>query len=245
MVPKIKNIDSLLAFEASRKEARICRQEFEQVKKKRYDLFSQCFEHVSVSIDQIYKKLCRNNSAQVCTRGNLALVVGVLLEWPAMGQSQLMKTGYHNDICSSLDDSTPLWSCFFIWKMSGLDHLVSRFSLVLQFCCLALIWLCRTASGLCSEGGVMWRTLRNGWSGVCGVCLSNKGKGKNWGWDANPDRSIVVTVSSVPTPHPIVCIHSKYYGTVVEWRRRIDLTDLLLLFLIVFFYDRSHLGADI
>uniref|UniRef100_A0A8C9ED75 Structural maintenance of chromosomes 1B n=1 Tax=Phocoena sinus TaxID=42100 RepID=A0A8C9ED75_PHOSS len=53
------------AFEASRKEARICRQEFEQVKKRRYNLFSQCFEHISVAIDQIYKKLCRNNSAQV------------------------------------------------------------------------------------------------------------------------------------------------------------------------------------
>ncbi|XP_045690951.1 structural maintenance of chromosomes protein 1B isoform X2 [Phyllostomus hastatus] len=57
--------ESADAFEASRKEARVCRQEFEQVKKRRYDLFSQCFEHVSVSIDQIYKKLCRNNSAQV------------------------------------------------------------------------------------------------------------------------------------------------------------------------------------
>ncbi|KAM9673786.1 structural maintenance of chromosomes protein 1B isoform 1-T1 [Trichechus inunguis] len=56
--------ESTDAFEASRKEARMCRQEFEQVKKRRYDLFSQCFEHVSVSIDQIYKKLCRNNSAQ-------------------------------------------------------------------------------------------------------------------------------------------------------------------------------------
>ncbi|KAM5335651.1 structural maintenance of chromosomes protein 1B isoform 2-T2 [Glossophaga mutica] len=57
--------ESTDAFEASRKEARMCRQEFEQVKKRRYDLFSQCFEHISVSIDQIYKKLCRNNSAQV------------------------------------------------------------------------------------------------------------------------------------------------------------------------------------
>ncbi|XP_078305448.1 structural maintenance of chromosomes protein 1B isoform X6 [Panthera onca] len=56
--------ESTDAFEASRKEARVCRQEFEQVKKRRYDLFSQCFEHVSVSIDQIYKKLCRNVSAQ-------------------------------------------------------------------------------------------------------------------------------------------------------------------------------------
>ncbi|XP_034372640.1 structural maintenance of chromosomes protein 1B [Arvicanthis niloticus] len=56
--------ESADAFEASRKEARICRQEFEQVKRRRYEAFSQCFEHVSVSIDQIYKKLCRNNSAQ-------------------------------------------------------------------------------------------------------------------------------------------------------------------------------------
>ncbi|XP_055419364.1 structural maintenance of chromosomes protein 1B isoform X4 [Bubalus kerabau] len=56
--------ESIDAFEASRKEARICRQEFEHVKKRRYDLFNQCFEHISISIDQIYKKLCRNNSAQ-------------------------------------------------------------------------------------------------------------------------------------------------------------------------------------
>ncbi|XP_041612355.1 structural maintenance of chromosomes protein 1B isoform X2 [Vulpes lagopus] len=57
--------ESTDAFEASKKEARMCRQEFEQVKKRRYDLFSQCFEHVSISIDEIYKKLCRNVSAQV------------------------------------------------------------------------------------------------------------------------------------------------------------------------------------
>ncbi|XP_040847490.1 structural maintenance of chromosomes protein 1B isoform X2 [Ochotona curzoniae] len=59
--------ESTDAFEASRREARMCRQEFEQVKKRRCDLFSQCFEHVSVSIDQIYKKLCRNASAQVAS----------------------------------------------------------------------------------------------------------------------------------------------------------------------------------
>ncbi|XP_018428105.1 PREDICTED: structural maintenance of chromosomes protein 1B [Nanorana parkeri] len=52
------------AFETSRRKASLCRTQFEQVKKKRYELFSQCFEHVSVAIDQIYKKLCRNNSAQ-------------------------------------------------------------------------------------------------------------------------------------------------------------------------------------
>ncbi|XP_075066448.1 structural maintenance of chromosomes protein 1B [Mixophyes fleayi] len=52
------------AFEASRRKAGLCRKEFEQVKQKRYELFSQCFEHVSVAIDEIYKKLCRNASAQ-------------------------------------------------------------------------------------------------------------------------------------------------------------------------------------
>ncbi|XP_033004165.1 structural maintenance of chromosomes protein 1B isoform X4 [Lacerta agilis] len=57
--------ESVDVFETCRTEARICRQEFEKVKKRRYELFSQCFEHVSVAIDQIYKKLCRNNSAQI------------------------------------------------------------------------------------------------------------------------------------------------------------------------------------
>ncbi|XP_054856412.1 structural maintenance of chromosomes protein 1B isoform X2 [Eublepharis macularius] len=57
--------ESADAFEACRKEAKLCRQAFEQVKKRRYDQFSQCFEHVSVAIDQIYKKFCRNNGAQV------------------------------------------------------------------------------------------------------------------------------------------------------------------------------------
>uniref|UniRef100_A0AAZ3QS05 Structural maintenance of chromosomes protein n=1 Tax=Oncorhynchus tshawytscha TaxID=74940 RepID=A0AAZ3QS05_ONCTS len=52
------------AFDASTKAARRSNQEFEQVKAKRFRLFSQCFEHVSVVIDQIYKQLCRNTSAQ-------------------------------------------------------------------------------------------------------------------------------------------------------------------------------------
>ncbi|XP_052645800.1 structural maintenance of chromosomes protein 1B [Harpia harpyja] len=56
--------ESVDAFETSRKEARTCKKEFEQVKKKRYELFSRCFEHASIAIDQIYKKLCRNSSAQ-------------------------------------------------------------------------------------------------------------------------------------------------------------------------------------
>ncbi|NXE68839.1 SMC1B protein, partial [Calcarius ornatus] len=56
--------ESIDAFENSRKEARMCKQEFEEVKKRRYELFSRCFEHASIAIDRIYKRLCRNSSAQ-------------------------------------------------------------------------------------------------------------------------------------------------------------------------------------
>ncbi|XP_058708962.1 structural maintenance of chromosomes protein 1B [Poecile atricapillus] len=56
--------ESIDAFETSRKEARRCKQEFEEVKKRRYELFSRCFEHASIAIDRIYKRLCRSSSAQ-------------------------------------------------------------------------------------------------------------------------------------------------------------------------------------
>ncbi|XP_015484074.1 structural maintenance of chromosomes protein 1B [Parus major] len=56
--------ESIDAFENSRKEARRCKQEFEEVKKKRYELFTRCFEHASIAIDSIYKRLCRSSSAQ-------------------------------------------------------------------------------------------------------------------------------------------------------------------------------------
>uniref|UniRef100_A0A673CCJ0 Structural maintenance of chromosomes 1B n=1 Tax=Sphaeramia orbicularis TaxID=375764 RepID=A0A673CCJ0_9TELE len=52
------------AFDASSKESRKCSQEFEEIKGRRCQLFSQCFEHVSVAVDHIYKSICRNSSAQ-------------------------------------------------------------------------------------------------------------------------------------------------------------------------------------
>ncbi|TNN00139.1 hypothetical protein fugu_011385 [Takifugu bimaculatus] len=52
------------AFDASTRVVRKCSQEFEQVKFQRCQRFNKCFEHVSVVIDQIYKRLCRNSSAQ-------------------------------------------------------------------------------------------------------------------------------------------------------------------------------------
>uniref|UniRef100_A0A8C5J1D7 Structural maintenance of chromosomes 1B n=1 Tax=Junco hyemalis TaxID=40217 RepID=A0A8C5J1D7_JUNHY len=64
LIARDKFQESIDAFENSRKEARICKQEFEEVKKRRYELFSRCFEHACIAIDRIYKRLCRNSSAQ-------------------------------------------------------------------------------------------------------------------------------------------------------------------------------------
>ncbi|CAN2389511.1 Structural maintenance of chromosomes [Pristimantis euphronides] len=68
-IERLKNVSDKFqetsdAYEASRRKASLCRKEFEQVKQRRFDLFSQCFQHVSIAIDEIYKKLCRNASAQ-------------------------------------------------------------------------------------------------------------------------------------------------------------------------------------
>ncbi|XP_074500501.1 structural maintenance of chromosomes protein 1A [Sebastes fasciatus] len=51
-------------FEAARKRAKKAKQAFEQIKKERYDRFNQCFESVATNIDEIYKALSRNSSAQ-------------------------------------------------------------------------------------------------------------------------------------------------------------------------------------
>ncbi|XP_071960355.1 structural maintenance of chromosomes protein 1A-like [Antedon mediterranea] len=51
-------------FEAARKRAKKAKQNFEMIKKERYDRFNACFEHVSTRIDEIYKALSRNQSAQ-------------------------------------------------------------------------------------------------------------------------------------------------------------------------------------
>jgi len=52
-------------FEAARKRAKKAKQAFEQIKKERYDRFNACFESVATNIDEIYKALSRNSSAQV------------------------------------------------------------------------------------------------------------------------------------------------------------------------------------
>lgn len=42
-------------FEAARRRAKKAKINFEKVKKERYDKFTECFEHVSNNIDNIYK----------------------------------------------------------------------------------------------------------------------------------------------------------------------------------------------
>ncbi|CAH1783210.1 unnamed protein product [Owenia fusiformis] len=51
-------------FEKARRTAKKAKQNFEKVRKERFDRFNNCFEHVSTRIDEIYKSLAKNQSAQ-------------------------------------------------------------------------------------------------------------------------------------------------------------------------------------
>ena len=51
-------------FDTVRRKAKQAKMNFERVKQERNDLFNKCFEHVSNTIDGIYKALARNHSAQ-------------------------------------------------------------------------------------------------------------------------------------------------------------------------------------
>merc|ERR1719414_1796385 len=51
-------------FDNARRKAKQAKMNFERVKAERYDLFNKCFEHISNTIDGVYKALTRNQSAQ-------------------------------------------------------------------------------------------------------------------------------------------------------------------------------------
>merc|ERR1712142_619821 len=51
-------------FDNARRKAKQAKMSFERNKQERYDLFMKCFDHVSNTIDDIYKALCRSQSAQ-------------------------------------------------------------------------------------------------------------------------------------------------------------------------------------
>ncbi|XP_040580445.1 LOW QUALITY PROTEIN: structural maintenance of chromosomes protein 1A [Lepeophtheirus salmonis] len=59
-----KLIETNKEFEVVRKKAKNAKMNFERVKKERHDLFMTCFDHVSNNIDEIYKQLAQNQSAQ-------------------------------------------------------------------------------------------------------------------------------------------------------------------------------------
>ncbi|XP_061750436.1 structural maintenance of chromosomes protein 1B [Nerophis ophidion] len=68
-VEKMKELKDKLqgltdALNTATRVVKKCNQEFEQVKIRRLQLFNQCFNHVSVVIDQIYKKICQNSGVQ-------------------------------------------------------------------------------------------------------------------------------------------------------------------------------------
>lgn len=51
-------------FENARKRAKRAKTNFEKIRKERYDRFMLCFDHVATRIDEVYKALSRNPSAQ-------------------------------------------------------------------------------------------------------------------------------------------------------------------------------------
>ena len=51
-------------FDNARRKAKQAKMNFERTKQERYDLFMKCFDHVSNTIDEIYKSLAKNQSAQ-------------------------------------------------------------------------------------------------------------------------------------------------------------------------------------
>ncbi|CAI9721520.1 maintenance of chromosomes 1A-like [Octopus vulgaris] len=51
-------------FENARKRAKRAKTNFEKIRKERYDRFMVCFDHVATRIDEVYKALSRNPSAQ-------------------------------------------------------------------------------------------------------------------------------------------------------------------------------------
>ncbi|ESN94054.1 hypothetical protein HELRODRAFT_187454 [Helobdella robusta] len=61
---KAKAQETMDEFETARRKAKKCKQTFEKIRKERFDRFMNCFEHVSNKIDDVYKALSKNQSAQ-------------------------------------------------------------------------------------------------------------------------------------------------------------------------------------
>merc|ERR1740123_318187 len=58
------NMKAMQKLDDAREKLQEANNNFERIKQERYELFMKCFEHVSNTIDGIYKQLARNQSAQ-------------------------------------------------------------------------------------------------------------------------------------------------------------------------------------
>ena len=61
---KAKYVDMNAEFERARSAAKTAKMEFEKLRKRRFERFNQCFSFVSDNIDQVYKRIAQNMSAQ-------------------------------------------------------------------------------------------------------------------------------------------------------------------------------------
>lgn len=68
---KLREVDH--DFEKNRADAKKAKDQFEQVKRKRHELFSQAFKHISTIIDQIYKELTRTATFPLGGTASLSL----------------------------------------------------------------------------------------------------------------------------------------------------------------------------
>lgn len=148
-------------------------------------------------------------------------------------QSQFQKIGYHsNCVCSRFHSlyhwpawtrQEPLWARLFIWKLRGLGHLVSRYSSVLEFCCLVLIWFYGTVSGLCSEGTC---NVEGSWE----MADLGSGEGKNQRQDCIDSLFARTVARSMVSPH------SRSRGTECGLKMSIRSSTSAFTFPVVFFY---------
>ena len=104
-------------FDTVRRKAKQAKMNFERVKQERNDLFNKCFEHVSNTIDGIYKALARNHSAQAFLgpenpdwKGNYKVRYWQP-EWQALIQARIVEladAGFDGAYLDIID----AWECF-------------------------------------------------------------------------------------------------------------------------------------
>ncbi|XP_015255206.1 PREDICTED: structural maintenance of chromosomes protein 1B-like, partial [Cyprinodon variegatus] len=108
------------SFNASTKVVQKCNKEFEEVKTQRLKLFNQCFEHVVLVIDRIYKKICRNKGAQLDHCMFSRILTLDLRPYPLAeeendkARAEEARTDTRMSWCGATGETAPIISC--IWE---------------------------------------------------------------------------------------------------------------------------------